>query len=59
MICINDPKAPRHIVELAQHEFLQAKILVQIYDRGHAVELIPAGVEYQIRETVDSTYLII
>ncbi|NEJ97352.1 monovalent cation:proton antiporter-2 (CPA2) family protein [Rhizobium ruizarguesonis] len=57
MICLNDPKAAIQIVELAQHEFPQAKILVRSYDRGHAVDLIRAGVDYQIRETVESAYL--
>jgi glutathione-regulated potassium-efflux system protein KefB len=56
MICVNDPKAAMQIVELAQHEFPQAKLLVRSYDRGHAVELIRAGVDYQIRETVESAY---
>lgn len=56
MICINDPKAAIQIVELVQHEFAQAKILVRAYDRGHAVELIHVGVDYQIRETVESAY---
>lgn len=57
MICVNDPKAALHMVELAQQEFPQARILVRSYDRGHAVELIRAGVGYQIRETVESAYL--
>lgn len=57
LICINDPKAALRIVELAQHEFPHAKILVRSYDRGHAVDLIRAGVDYQIRETVESAYL--
>lgn len=57
MICIDDPKAAMQIVELAQHEFPQAKLLVRSYDRGHAVELIRAGVDYEIRETVESAYL--
>ncbi|AOF92176.1 monovalent cation:proton antiporter-2 (CPA2) family protein [Sinorhizobium sp. RAC02] len=57
MICVNDPKAAMQIVELAQHEFPQAKILVRSYDRAHAVELIRAGVDYQIRETVESAYM--
>jgi glutathione-regulated potassium-efflux system protein KefB len=56
MVCIDDPKAAMHIVELAQHEFPQARLLVRSYDRGHAVELIRAGVDYQIRETVESAY---
>lgn len=58
MICIDDPKATMQIVELAQHAFPQAKLLVRSYDRGHAVDLIRAGVDYQIRETVESAYLI-
>ena len=57
MICIDDPKTAIRIVELARHEFPQAKLLVRSYDRGHAIELIRAGVEYQIRETVESAYL--
>jgi glutathione-regulated potassium-efflux system protein KefB len=57
MICIDDPEPAMQIVELAQHEFPQAKLLVRSYDRGHAVELIRAGVDYQIREMVESAYL--
>lgn len=57
MVCIDDPKAALQIVELAQHEFPQARLLVRSYDRSHAIELIRAGVDYQIRETVESAYL--
>jgi glutathione-regulated potassium-efflux system protein KefB len=57
MICMNDPKAAMQVVKLAKHEFPQAKLLVRSYDRGNAVELIRAGVDYQIRETVESAYL--
>ena len=45
------------IVDLVKHEFPQARLLLRSYDRGHAVELIRAGVDYQIRETVESAYL--
>jgi len=57
IVCIDDPKATIQIVELAHHEFPQAQLLVRSFDRGHAVELIRAGVDYQIRETVESAYL--
>jgi glutathione-regulated potassium-efflux system protein KefB len=57
MLCIDDPKATTEIARLAQREFPQAKLLVRSYDRTHAVELIRAGVDYQIRETVESAYL--
>ena len=57
MICVDDRKAAMEIVELAQHEYPQAKLLVRAYDRGHAMELVRAGVEYEVRETVESAYL--
>lgn len=57
MICIDDPKAATQIVKLAKSEFPQAKLLVRSYDRGHAIELIRSGVDYQVRETVESAYM--
>lgn len=57
MVCVDDPKAANRIVELARTAFPQAKLLVRSRDRLHAVELIRAGVDYQIRETVESAYL--
>ena len=56
LICIDDAVAALRIVELAQHEFPQARLLVRSRDRGHAVDLIRAGVDYQLRETVESAY---
>ncbi|MGY3609586.1 MULTISPECIES: monovalent cation:proton antiporter-2 (CPA2) family protein [unclassified Bradyrhizobium] len=56
MICIGAPKETMQIVELAQHSFPQAKVLVRSYDRVHSVDLLRAGVDYQIRETVESAY---
>ncbi|MGB9992291.1 monovalent cation:proton antiporter-2 (CPA2) family protein [Pseudoduganella rhizocola] len=57
MVCIDDPVAALQIARLAQAEFPQARLLVRSYDRTHAVELIRAGVDYQVRETVESAYL--
>lgn len=56
MVCINDAKAAMQIVELVRHAFPQAKLLVRSYDRAHAIDLIRAGVDYEIRETVESAY---
>ena len=53
-ICIDDRQAADRIVALAREEFPQAKLLVRAYDRGHALALVNAGVEYQIRETFES-----
>lgn len=57
MVCVNDRRAASHIVELVQAEFPTAKLLVRSYDRGHAIDLIRAGVDFQIRETVESAFL--
>ena len=57
MVCIDEPKAANDIVALARREFPQARLLVRSYDRGHAITLIRAGVDYQVRETVESAYL--
>lgn len=57
LICIDDTRAALQIVDLVRHEFPQAKILVRSVNRRHAVDLIRAGVDYQIRETVESAYL--
>ena len=54
MVCVNDRRAANHIVELVKAEFPTAKLLVRSWDRGHAIELIRAGVDFQIRETLES-----
>ncbi|WP_420009763.1 monovalent cation:proton antiporter-2 (CPA2) family protein [Xanthomonas sacchari] len=53
-VCVDNREAANRIVELARHEFPQAKLLVRSYDREHALELIAAGVDYHIRETFES-----
>jgi glutathione-regulated potassium-efflux system protein KefB len=53
-VCVDDRAAAKAIVELARHEFAQAKLLVRAYDRRHAVELVGQGVDYQVRETFDA-----
>jgi glutathione-regulated potassium-efflux system protein KefB len=57
IVCVDDAAAATQIVLLAQHEFSQAKLLVRSRDRGHAADLIRAGVDFQVRETVESAYL--
>jgi glutathione-regulated potassium-efflux system protein KefB len=56
VVCVDEPKASLQMVDLARHAFPQAKLLVRSYDRGHAGDLMRAGVDYQIRETVESAY---
>ncbi len=53
-VCVDQREAADRIVELARHEFPQARLLVRSYDREHSLALIRAGVDYQIRETFES-----
>jgi len=53
-VCVDDREAADRIVELARRHFPQAKVLVRAADRQHALELIKAGVDFQIRETFES-----
>lgn len=53
-VCVDEQAAANRIVELVRSEFPQAKLLVRAYDRRHALQLVAAGVDYQIRETFES-----
>ncbi len=53
-VCVDDRKASDRIVELCQAEFPQAQLMVRAFDRGHALDLTKAGVEFQVRETFES-----
>jgi glutathione-regulated potassium-efflux system protein KefB len=57
MVCVDDRRAASAIVELARHECPGATLLARSYDRGHSMELIRAGVDFEIRETVESALL--
>ncbi|ODN71625.1 monovalent cation:proton antiporter-2 (CPA2) family protein [Methylobrevis pamukkalensis] len=53
-LCMESPKVMHKAVEMIQAEFPQARVYCRARDRLHAVELIRAGVDFQIRETVES-----
>ncbi len=54
LVCVDIAETANKIVEIAQAEFPLAKLYVRAYDRTHTLHLIKQGVEYQIRETLDS-----
>ena len=56
-VCIDDREAADRIVELATESFPQARLLVRAYDRAHALKLVNAGVDVQVRETFESAVL--
>ena len=53
-VCIDDRDSADKIVAIVKSEFPIAKLLVRSYDRGHTLDLIGAGVDYEIRETFES-----
>ena len=53
-VCVDGRETTNRIVELVKSEFPLARLLVRAYDRGHALDLIGAGVDVQVRETVGS-----
>lgn len=57
LICVDGRDAVNRIADLAQHEFPNVALLARSYDRGHSMELIRAGVDFEIRETVESALL--
>jgi glutathione-regulated potassium-efflux system protein KefB len=54
LVCVDKKEATSRIVELAKHEFPLTPVLARAYDRQHAIELIRLGVDYQLRETLES-----
>jgi glutathione-regulated potassium-efflux system protein KefB len=54
LVCVDKRDAADRVVALAKAEFPLAKLLVRSYDRGHALRLVEAGVDLQVRETFES-----
>ncbi|WP_421724595.1 monovalent cation:proton antiporter-2 (CPA2) family protein [Bauldia sp.] len=53
-VCIDDRDATDKAVEIIKSSFPLATVLARSYDRGHALNLIGAGVDYEIREVFES-----
>jgi glutathione-regulated potassium-efflux system protein KefB len=53
-ICIDDRAAATVTAQLIKHEFPQARLLARSFDREHALDLVHAGVDLQVRETFES-----
>ncbi|PRA48286.1 potassium transporter [Ochrobactrum sp. MYb68] len=54
VIAVNDREASLKIAEVVRAEFPLVPVLARSLDREHAIELIHAGVEWQVRETFES-----
>ncbi len=56
-ICTNKREVTDRVVALIQSEFPDVKLYVRSYDRTHSIELRKTGVDYEIRETLESALL--
>lgn len=54
LVAVDDKAAAVKITELLKSEFPLVKVFARAFDRMHAIELVKLGVDYQIRELLDS-----
>ncbi|MBN9074249.1 MAG: cation:proton antiporter [Rhizobiales bacterium] len=54
LICVDKGETAVRIAQLLKSEFPLTKVMARAFDRGAALDLIHAGVDYQIRETFES-----
>jgi glutathione-regulated potassium-efflux system protein KefB len=54
LICSDQKAQTLRIAELVRDEFPLVRVMARAFDRAHAIELVRAGVEYQIREMFES-----
>jgi glutathione-regulated potassium-efflux system protein KefB len=57
LVCTDTAGTTSHIVQLLKSEFPLVKVLARAYDRGHALQLIKQGVDFQLRETAESAFV--
>ncbi len=55
LICVDKAETTDKIVALVKSEFPHAKVYARAYDRGHSMRLVQAGVDYQLRELLESS----
>ena len=51
-ICVDKPDVANRIVDLVMAEFPSAKVYVRSWDRGHTLELLGKGVDYEMRRDI-------
>jgi glutathione-regulated potassium-efflux system protein KefB len=57
LVCVDEPETANRIVDIVKSEFPLSKLLVRAIDRTHTLSLIKAGVDYEIRETLESAMI--
>jgi glutathione-regulated potassium-efflux system protein KefB len=57
LVCVDKPETATRIVEVCKSEFGRVPVLARAFDRAHALALIRAGADWQLRETFESALL--
>jgi glutathione-regulated potassium-efflux system protein KefB len=55
LVCLEDPNVSLKVVDLIKANFPLAKLLVRSYDRAHSIALQERGVDYELRELLESS----
>ena len=58
VVAVDRREDASRIVELLKHEFPLVPVMARAFDRGHALELVSKGVDFQIRETLESALVL-
>lgn len=53
-VCTERAETTSQIVRMTKTQFPLAKIFARAHDRRHAIQLVTAGADYQLRETLES-----
>ncbi len=56
-VCTERAETTSQIVRMAKSQFPLAKIFARAHDRRHAIQLITSGVDFQLRETLESALI--
>ncbi|MDB5524230.1 MAG: potassium efflux system protein [Rhizobium sp.] len=56
-VCTHKPEITDRVIDLIQSEYPDARIFARAYDRVHSLSLRARGVEFELRETLESGLL--
>ncbi|MEW6254592.1 MAG: monovalent cation:proton antiporter-2 (CPA2) family protein [Pseudomonadota bacterium] len=55
-VCIDDRESADRIVDMVQAAMPHVRLHVRSFDRAHSMDLLRKGVDYEMRETLDSAF---
>ncbi|MEL7130471.1 MAG: cation:proton antiporter, partial [Pseudomonadota bacterium] len=58
IVCVDHPDIVARILDLTEVMAPETPVMVRTHDRQHAIDLIRRGISYQVRETLESAFLL-